>query len=142
MDKPLILIVEDDPDLREAVAAILIWEGYRVAVASNGQEALQALAATSATDAPSPGVVLLDMRMPILDGWGMARALQEQGLKIPIVVMTDARRAWSWAQEVGAVEYLPKPFGIDDLLATIAQLPRRLATASADTESSGRVEAD
>ena len=136
MDKSLVLIVEDDPDLREAVAAILRWNGYRVAVASNGREALQALAATCATDASSPVLVLLDMRMPVMDGWGMARALQEQGLKIPIVVMTDARHARSWAQDVGAVEYLPKPFGIDDLLVTIAQLQSRLAAANADPERS------
>ncbi len=97
---------------------------------SKGREALQALAAISAIDATSPGVILLDMRMPILDGWGVACALQEEGLKIPIVVMTDARHARSWAQEVGAVEYLPKPFGIDDLLVTIAQLQSRLATAN------------
>ena len=141
MDKSLVLIVEDDPDLREAVAAILRWDGYRVAVASNGREALQALAATCATDASSPVLVLLDMRMPVMDGWALARALQDQGLEIPIVVMTDARRARNWAQEVGAVEYLPKPFGIDELLGTIAQLQSRLATGNANTESSDTAKA-
>jgi len=66
-----------------------------------------------------PDVVLLDMRMPVMDGWAVARALREQGIKVPIVVMTAAESAKRWADEVGAEGYLAKPFGLDELLGTV-----------------------
>ena len=86
-----ILVVEDDADIRETIAAILELEGYAVELASNGQEAV------SAIDHQQPRLVLLDMRMPVLDGWGFARVVRERGLKVPIIVMTAAQDAGRWA---------------------------------------------
>src|SRR3712207_8020654 len=110
-----VLVVDDDPDIRELVQAALIVEGYQVAGAANGAEALAQIMA-----AP-PAVVLLDMRMPVLDGWGVARALREQGLTVPVVMMTAAPEAdvRTWAQEVAAAAALPKPFALEELVGLV-----------------------
>lgn len=107
------LVVDDDPSIRLVVEAVLEDAGYTVRTATNGAEALAEVAA-----AP-PGLVLLDMRMPVLDGWGFAAALREQGLRVPVVVVTAARDARAWADEIAADACLPKPFDLDDLLGTV-----------------------
>jgi DNA-binding response OmpR family regulator len=63
--------------------------------------------------------VLLDMRMPTLDGWGFASAMRDRGLKYPVVVVTAAENARAWAQEIGADAYLAKPFQLRDLLRVV-----------------------
>ena len=80
--------------------------------------------------------MLLDMQLPILDGWGVARALRDQGFQIPIVVMTDALNARTWARTIGAAGYLPKPFGMTDLLTIIADVRGRLVTENLDVTRS------
>ena len=108
-----VLVVDDDTSILDTVSSILSGEGYDVVSASTGEEALAAVARTK------PLVILLDMRMPVMDGWAVARALREQGIKVPIVVMTAAESAKRWADEVGAEGYLAKPFGLDELLDTV-----------------------
>ena len=117
--QPEILIIDDDPAILETVAEILIDEGYRVRMAANGLEGLAAL------EQQLPALVLLDMRMPVLDGWGFVRALRERGLQVPFVVMTAAQDARRWAQEVGATAYLSKPFDLLELLAAVEQFTPR-----------------
>lgn len=119
-----VLVVDDDQAIRELVTQILETEGYRVATATNGAEALAELEAIRQVDPECPSVILLDMRMPVLDGWGVARELKGRGLRIPIVVMTAARDAQVWAQEIGADGYLAKPFDLDDLLAAVSTIHR------------------
>jgi CheY-like chemotaxis protein len=111
---PHILVVDDDASIRAALVDVLTEEGYRVTTATNGAEGLAAVAAGA------PALVLLDMRMPVLDGWGFARALRERGQAVPIVVMTAAQEAQQWAREVGTRWVLPKPFDLDELLRTVA----------------------
>jgi len=108
-----VLVVDDDTSILDTVTAILSGEGYEVVSAASGQEALDAVARKH------PLVILLDMRMPIMDGWAVARALRGQGINVPIVVMTAAESAKRWADEVGAEGYLAKPFGLDELLAAV-----------------------
>src|SRR5919108_678512 len=116
-----VLVVDDDPSIRDTVTEILEFEGYPVATASNGQDALGRVAHER------PSLVLLDMRMPVMDGWGFARALRERGVRLPIVVMTAAQDARRWADEIGAAGYLPKPFDLEHLLAVVARLRTRPA---------------
>ena len=111
-----ILVVDDDPTIRETVIDILDSEGYSTEAASNGAEALQAIERTR------PALVLLDMRMPVLSGWDFAREVRERGLHLPIVVMTAARDARRWAAEIDAAGYLPKPFDLPDLLTAVERL--------------------
>ena len=108
-----VLVVDDDPSILDTLAEFLNMEGYAVQTAANGAEALGCIEKTE------PSLVLLDMRMPVLDGWGLTRALQERGRRLPIVVMTAAQDARQWAEEVGAVGYVSKPFDLLDLLDVV-----------------------
>lgn len=119
MREPLILVVDDDASILETVSSILAMEGYAVETATNGREALEKLGHTR------PFLVLLDMRMPILDGWGFAREMKARGESVPIVVMTAAQDARRWANEIGAAAYVPKPFEVPDLLDTVERLQGR-----------------
>lgn len=110
-----VLVVDDDASILDTVSAILSGEGYDVVSVTSGQEALESVARKQ------PAVILLDMRMPVMDGWAVARALHAQGINVPIVVMTAAESARRWADEVGAEGYLAKPFGLDELLAAVGR---------------------
>ncbi|HUP27769.1 MAG TPA: response regulator [Chloroflexia bacterium] len=110
-----VLVVEDNPEIRSMVVEMLEFEGYHVAEAPNGAEGLKLL------ESIRPGLVLLDMRMPVLDGWGFARALKQQEVRPPVVVMTATENARRWAYEVEADGYLAKPFDLKDLLEAVAR---------------------
>jgi two-component system chemotaxis response regulator CheY len=111
-----VLVVEDDDDLRGAVEWALDEEGYRVVTAANGAEALEQV------DHEQPDLILLDMRMPVMDGWGFARSYRQRTeSQVPIVVVTAAQDAARWALEIQAAGYLAKPFDIDELLQAVAR---------------------
>jgi CheY-like chemotaxis protein len=110
-----ILVVDDDTSILETVGEILAQEGYRVVKATGGEEALAQIRRIK------PELILLDMRMPGMDGWAVARALHEREIRIPIVVMTAAENAKKWADEIGAAGHLAKPFALDDLLRSVAE---------------------
>ena len=113
MPEAPILVVDDDESIRTTVSDVLDLEGYRVVTATNGAEALQRIAETP------PAVVLLDMRMPVMDGWGFARAVAARGMKLRILVMTAADNARAWAEEIGADGYVAKPFDLNELISAI-----------------------
>lgn len=108
-----ILVVDDDPEIVAMLRDFLESEGLAVHTAANGAEALDAL------DGMTPALILLDMRMPVLDGWGFAERLRERKVTCPIVVMTAAESAQRWAEEIGATGYIAKPFDVNELLQTI-----------------------
>ena len=114
-----VLVVDDEPGLRESIAYVLEDEGYAVETAANGQRAL-ALA-----DGHTPDLVLLDLSMPVLDGWGFLRERQgRDGLaRVPVVVMSaTAGTGIEAALALGAEAYLPKPFDFDALVALVERL--------------------
>lgn len=111
-----ILVVDDDPNILDVVSELLDMEGYQVATAANGAEALLFV------EKQHPSLVLLDMRMPVLDGWGFARELKARGVNLPILVMTAAQSARAWAEEIGAQGYVAKPFEIPTLLDAVERL--------------------
>jgi CheY-like chemotaxis protein len=111
-----VLVVDDDPDLVQLISGMLEILGYPVVTASNGVEAL------ASVEQERPSLVVLDSRMPVLDGSGFVQALRERGIKIPILVITGAPNARGWAQEIGADDYLAKPFELTDLLETVQRL--------------------
>jgi CheY-like chemotaxis protein len=114
-----VLVVEDEQDIRDFVAFALESEGYRVTTADNGAVALNEVAREFVD------VVLLDMRMPVMNGWAFAEAYHEQpGRHAPIVVMTAAQDAATRAAQIKAEDYLAKPFDLDDLLNVIARHTR------------------
>jgi CheY-like chemotaxis protein len=111
-----ILVVDDDPTILATVSETLDMEGYPVVTASNGAEALQEV------DRNRPSLVLLDMRMPVMDGWSFMRGVRERGLELTVVVMTAATDARRWAAEIGAQGVLAKPFELDDLTNAVRRL--------------------
>ena len=108
-----ILVVDDDPGILAMLRDLLESEGLIVRTASNGEEALDALSELA------PSLILLDMRMPVLDGWGFAERYRARAFGYPIVVMTAAESAKRWAEEIGATGYIAKPFDVNELLQTI-----------------------
>jgi CheY-like chemotaxis protein len=110
-----ILVVEDDESILAMVLNILRLEGYPASSAVNGLEGLREI------ERVMPSLILLDMRMPHMDGWEFARIFRARGGRSPIVVMTAAENARAWASEVGAVGYVTKPF---DYLALLEAIER------------------
>ena len=108
------LVVDDDHDIAEMVRLALTDEGYEVTLASNGSEALDA-----SVGGPFD-VILLDMRMPVMDGWSFAEEYRNRpGRRVPVIVVTAARDAAARAAEIDADDYLAKPFSLDELFAII-----------------------
>ena len=95
MSRGFVLVVDDDPSIRETLTVILDLEGYTVASALNGRQALRQI-----TENP-PQIILLDMRMPVMNGWTFAAELKARGWPIPLVVMTAAQEARRWADDSG-----------------------------------------
>jgi DNA-binding response OmpR family regulator len=110
--------VDDDPSILALVTDFLTGEGFDVLAAKDGAEALEIVQSNP------PCVVLLDMRMPTLDGWGFAREMELRGLRIPVVVVTAAENARAWASEIGADAYLSKPFQLAELLEIVERFCR------------------
>ena len=108
-----ILVVDDDPEILAMLRDFLEGEGIVVRTAANGAIALDML------EDVSPALILLDMRMPVLDGWGFASQLGDRRSSYPIVVMTAAESARRWAEEIGANGYIAKPFDVNELLQII-----------------------
>jgi CheY-like chemotaxis protein len=114
-----VLVVDDEQDIREFLELALESEGYRVTTAENGAVAL------SRTADESIDLVLLDMRMPVMDGWAFADAYRRQpGHHARIVVITAAQDAAARAAQIQAEDYVAKPFDLDDLLNVLARHTR------------------
>lgn len=112
-----VVVVDDDIDIRASLCDILEFQGYKVAAASNGQEALELL-----RDGTRPCLILLDLMMPVLNGWEF-RAEQAQDTRladIPVVVISGAGRA-AEAATLGAAGFLRKPLELPDLLAAVEE---------------------
>jgi two-component system chemotaxis response regulator CheY len=115
-----ILVVDDDTSIRSFVEMALDGEGYAVSTANNGAQAL-----TVSSQQP-PDLILLDMRMPVMDGWTFARRYRDQdGPHAPIVVITAATDAGERAAEIQADGYLGKPFDLDELLGLVSRYTSR-----------------
>jgi CheY-like chemotaxis protein len=120
MAQPRILVVDDDTSIRSFVEMALDGEGYAVSTANNGAQAL-----TVSSQQP-PDLILLDMRMPVMDGWTFARRYRDQdGPHAPIVVITAATDAGERAAEIQADGYLGKPFDLDELLGLVSRYTSR-----------------
>lgn len=135
-DTPGVLVVEDDPDLSGLMKIILGDAGYPVRVAENGVVALARVAEEM------PGVILLDMRMPVMNGWEFAREFRarhgRRGARI--VVVTAAENARLRAQEIDADGWLEKPFELEAVLEAVALHLSFAAAKLADGERPARSE--
>ena len=111
---PLVLIVEDDPSLRDMLSDLLSGSGYRTVTANDGAAGLDTLRRAA------PDLVLLDVAMPVMDGLTFLRRRSEQVCRptVPVVVMSAQQRAFE-ARTLGAQQFISKPFDLDDLLCVI-----------------------
>ena len=113
----LILVIDDDPDILQTLALCLSTEGYRVLMAANGKEALDQLGRET------PAAILLDLMMPVMDGWQFVAEMDERGWrKAPILILSADRAVAGHAQRLKADAYLAKPFDLDELLGKVHDL--------------------
>jgi CheY-like chemotaxis protein len=116
VNQPTVFIVEDDVDTREMIGRFLQMEGYAVETAANGRQALERLdAGTRAC------VILLDLMMPVMDGWEFRRQQVSHATcaDIPVIVFSAAGR--DRMQQIEANDYLAKPVDLEDLLKRVAR---------------------
>lgn len=130
-----ILVVDDDQNIRELLRLYLIKEGYAVVLAGDGEQALELY------NAEKPDIVLLDVMMPKLDGWETCRRLRKQG-DTPVIMLTAKGETFDkvLGLELGADDYVVKPFDSKEVVARIKAVLRRCAGAS--TASEGVIEFD
>jgi len=128
--KPHILVVDDDRAVRESLRRSLEFNGYTVSLAADGAEALAGISGTN------PDAVVMDVMMPRLDGIETTRALRSVGNAVPILVLTarDAVGDRVEGLDAGADDYLTKPFALDELLARLRALLRRVGPDPSDPD--------
>jgi two-component system chemotaxis response regulator CheY len=111
-----VLVVDDDPGVLEVLELALSAEGYQVVLARNGREALERAAARR------PNVMLVDLMMPIMDGWQFVREcrkIQSYG-QTQVIILSAARNVNEAARDLGVQAVVSKPFNLDDLLNLVA----------------------
>lgn len=118
-----VLVVDDEVDIRYVLAYVLADEGYDVDQASDGVSALELI------ERRHPDIIILDMKMPGMDGWEFAKLYRERyGNRAPIIVLTAAQDAARRGTEIMADSYVPKPFDLDVLLEHVAAIVRSMGT--------------
>ncbi len=128
VDGPCVLIAEDDRAVRESLDRALRLAGYRVELARDGLEALERI------EAVQPDVAIVDVMMPHLGGFDVCRRLRERGDHRPVLLLTarDAVADRVTGLDAGADDYLPKPFALEELLARLRVMLRRVEADDGD----------
>ena len=126
MNKNRILLVDDDPNIRQLVSLYLTREGFEVEEAQRGDEALKLFKAAA------PNLILLDIMLPGMDGWQVCREVRKVS-NIPIIMLTAKDETFDkvLGLELGADDYISKPFEPKELVARIKAVIRRYQTADA-----------
>lgn len=126
-----VLIIEDEPNMVLGLKDSCEYEGYEVVVARNGKEGVE----KAFTE--KPDIIVLDVMLPLMSGIDVCRTLRARGIETPILILTARSQEIDKVVglEVGADDYVTKPFSIKELLARIRALLRRAAKQMADIES-------
>jgi len=134
MSEARLLVVDDEPNIRELLAASLRFNGFEVETVGDGQSALRRAMAIS------PDLIVLDVMLPDLDGFSVTRRLREQGKHIPVLFLTarDDTADKIAGLTVGGDDYVTKPFSLDEVIARIRAVLRR-ASGGSDEDSILRV---
>jgi CheY-like chemotaxis protein len=128
----MVLVIDDDAEIRQALTEILEDENYIVRAASNGREALEIL-----SRGECPDVILLDVMMPVMDGWHFlsARLAHPQLVEVPIIIISAGEGAEREASKVGVFEFARKPLHVDDLIDRIESCRRRSRSTPREVSS-------
>lgn len=125
-----IMVIDDDIKITSMLRRSLAFEGYEVSTASDGQEGLKGILEKN------PDLIILDLMMPKVDGWEVCRRIRASGLSTPILMLTAKDEVSDRVKglDLGADDYLVKPFALEELLARVrALLRRKLAESSPQT---------
>ena len=125
MTEARLLVVDDEPNILELLAASLRFSGFEVATAANGLEAIETARSFR------PDLLVLDVMMPDLDGFGVVRRLRAEGLRTPVVFLTarDGTEDKVMGLTLGGDDYVTKPFSLEEVVARIRAVLRRGAGA-------------
>lgn len=131
-----VLVVDDEPAVRESLRRSLTFNGYNVVTAEDGIQALEVI------EREHPEIVILDVMMPRMDGLEVCRTLRSQGDDRPILILTarDNVSDRVGGLDAGADDYLSKPFALEELLARVRSLVRRSAVESNNAASNRQTE--
>jgi two-component system OmpR family response regulator len=129
MAKTRVLIVDDEPNIRDLLATSLKFAGYEIQTAANGAQAVAAVTESE------PDIILLDVMLPDMNGFSVTKKLRSSGIEAPILFLTarDDVEDKITGLTVGGDDYLTKPFSLDEVVARIQAILRR--TRTADSES-------
>ncbi|GAC42736.1 response regulator transcription factor [Paenibacillus popilliae] len=129
MTRSTIMVVDDDEKITSMLRRGLVFEGYEVRTAVNGSEGLREMMIRE------PDLLILDVMMPEVDGWEVCRRLREVGSSVPVLMLTakDEVQDRVHGLDIGADDYLVKPFALEELLARVRALLRRRAEGEGGT---------
>ncbi|BFH70168.1 MAG: response regulator transcription factor [Paenibacillus dendritiformis] len=129
MTRSTIMVVDDDEKITSMLRRGLVFEGYEVRTATNGSEGLREMMIRE------PDLLILDVMMPEVDGWEVCRRLREAGSNVPVLMLTakDEVQDRVHGLDLGADDYLVKPFALEELLARVRALLRRRAEGEGGT---------
>jgi len=121
MDALKVLVVDDEPNIRDLLAASLRFAGHQVLTAPNGNDAITKIVETQ------PDIVLLDVMLPDISGFGVTKKIRGMGIETPILFLTarDDTEDKVAGLTVGGDDYVTKPFSLDEILARISAIMRR-----------------
>jgi two-component system, OmpR family, response regulator len=129
-----VLVVDDEPNITDLISLGLRYEGFEVAAAGDGRHALRAVGEFR------PRLVILDVRLPDIDGFEVCRRMRADGIRTPVIFLTarDSTEDKVAGLTIGGDDYLTKPFSLDELVARVRALVRR--TSDRQRDVSGRLE--
>lgn len=138
--KPLVMVVDDEPGVRELIGDALRVGGFDAIEAADGREALQLLRTTK------PALLIVDVNMPVMDGFEFVRAVREIGQQTPVIMLSARgdRVDVTLGLQLGADDYVRKPFGLEELLLRVQAVLRRSSPSPASdaTLRCGPIELD